>query len=309
MGEFSAREHGLEPAVVGPIAAGETTGADTRSAAAAMAAREVDLLLFAGGDGTAADVLGAVGRRVTALGIPAGVKMHSGVFGLTPRIAGRIAATYLADDERATRDAEVMDLDEDALRSGVLSPRLWGYLRIPREPFLVQELKSRTPPGDEAAQLGVAQGVVKRLPTHALAIVGPGTTTAALLRSLGLAPTLVGVDVIRDRAGVAIDVDERTLLDLTRGEDAYVVVTPIGGQGFIFGRGNQQISAKVLRRVRRDNVIVAATESKLAALAGRPLLVDTGDDELDETLAGHARVVTGVSSDAVYPVAAAGRGR
>jgi predicted polyphosphate/ATP-dependent NAD kinase len=305
MGETSARAHGFAPTVVGSIEPGATTGADTRAAASEMVARGVDLLLFAGGDGTAADVLAAVGRRVTVLGIPAGVKMHSGVFALTPRSAGRVAATYLAGDLREFADGEVMDLDEEALRVGVLSPRLWGFLRIPREPFLVQELKSPSPANDETAQLAVARGVVRRLPQHALAIVGPGTTTAVLLRSLGLEPTLVGVDVVRDRTKVATDVDERILLELTAAEDVFVVVTPIGGQGFIFGRGNPQISAQVLRRVGRDNVIVAATESKLASLAGRPLLVDTGDDDLDEALAGHVHVVTGESSEAVYPVATA----
>ena len=62
-------------------------------------------------------------------------------------------------------------------------------------------------------------------------------------------------------------------------------MTPIGGQGFIFGRGNQQISPKVIRQVGLDNIVVVATKSKLDKL--KSLRVDTGDPELDKALRAH----------------------
>jgi predicted polyphosphate/ATP-dependent NAD kinase len=122
------------------------------------------------------------------------------------------------------------------------------------------------------------------------------------MTALGLAKTVLGVDAVRAGELVARDVDEATILALLDGTRATVVVTPIGGQGFVFGRGNQQLSAEVLGRVGRRGVVVVATESKLAALGGRPLLVDTGDDAVDSMLAGYVRIVTGYNREVVYPV-------
>jgi predicted polyphosphate/ATP-dependent NAD kinase len=81
-----------------------------------------------------------------------------------------------------------------------------------------------------------------------------------------------------------------------------VIVTPVGGQGFLFGRGNQQLSAHVLGQIGSENVVVLATESKLAALGGRPLLVDTGDPAVDAALAGYVRVVAGYDREVVYRI-------
>jgi predicted polyphosphate/ATP-dependent NAD kinase len=287
--------------VIGLVGA-ETTAADTRAAAKAMAEEGVDLLLFAGGDGTAVDVLEAVGGRVLALGIPAGVKMHSAVFAVNPRSAGRLALLVAEGRAQATMEAEVMDVDEDALREGVVSPRLYGYLRVPVEAGLVQGGKARTAASDRAAQQAIAAYVVDRLLQDRLWYVGPGTTTRAILEAVGAEKTVLGVDVVRERELVVADADEETLLRLASHEPASVIVTPVGGQGFVFGRGNQQLSARVLREVGLENVVVVATESKLAALAGRPLLVDTGDARLDRELAGYVRVVTGYDREVVYRV-------
>jgi predicted polyphosphate/ATP-dependent NAD kinase len=301
MGEEEAREAGLAPSVIGLVGT-ETTAADTRAAVTAMAEEGVDLLLFAGGDGTAVDVLEAVGGRVPALGIPAGVKMHSAVFAVNPRSAGRLALLVAEGRVHTTVEAEVADVDEDALREGVVSPRLYGYLRVPVEAGLVQGGKARTAASDRAAQQAIAAHVVDRLPHDRLWFVGPGTTTRAILEAVGAEKTVLGVDVVRERELVVADADEETLLRLASSEAASVIVTPVGGQGFVFGRGNQQLSARVLREVGRENVVVVATEAKLAALAGRPLLVDTGDAGLDRELAGYVRVVTGYDREVVYRV-------
>jgi predicted polyphosphate/ATP-dependent NAD kinase len=306
MGEDEAREAGFVPKVVGGVP-GTTTAADTRAAAHALGAAGVDLLLFAGGDGTAVDVLSAVGTDVPMLGIPAGVKMHSAVFAVNPGSAGRLALMCARAGVRQVADAEVMDMDEDALRAGSISPRLHGFARVPVEPGLVQGGKARSAESDRAAQVSIAAHVIDRVIDGRLCLVGPGTTTRAILAALGLEKTVLGVDVLRGRDLVQADADEERLLELLEPVapgGARVIVTPVGGQGFLLGRGNQQLSPRVLARAGPENVVVVATEAKLAALGGRPLLVDTGDEAMDARLVGHVRVIAGYEREVVYRVSA-----
>ena len=266
----------------------------------------VDLLLFVGGDGTARDVCAAIGTSLPALGVPAGVKMHSAVFATGPRAAADAALDYLADPDPAScTDREVMDVDEDALRSGRVSARPYGVLRVPSAGRLLQSLKS-TGRGDEAAEVSVlGRAVARRLARPGLVILGPGTTTRAVGEALGVSTTLLGVDVVflnPDGSAElrAADAAEADLLRLTAsGGPVTIVVSPVGGQGFVLGRGNQQLSARVIRQVGPGNLVVAATPAKLAELGGRPLLLDTGDPELDRELTGYVRVVTGPNREAV----------
>ena len=279
-----------------------STAADTRAAAIALAEAGVDLLLFAGGDGTAVDVLAAVGTRLPVIGIPAGVKMHSAVFGITPRHAGELAAAFAAGRVCGDAPAEVMDVDETDLRAGVISPRLHGFLRVPVAAGFVQSGKARSAPAEAAAQAAIAAHVVELVLGHSVALIGPGTTTGAVMTALGLPTSMLGVDVVQGGRLIAADADEKALLALS-GADAIVVLTPVGGQGFVLGRGNQQLSARVLRAIGPERLRIIATESKLAAFEGRPLLVDTGDPELDAALAGYRRVVTGYRHETVYRIA------
>ncbi len=304
MGEDVARECGFQPEVVGEIQGGRTTAEDTRRAAQSMERLGVDLLLFAGGDGTARDICTAIGERLPVLGIPAGVKIHSAVFATSPVTAGELAASYLSGSVGGLREAEVLDVDEDAFRDDVLSARLYGYLRIPFRRALVQGAKAASGATEEAAQRELAAAVVELMEEDCAYILGPGTTTRAIARRLGLEKTLLGVDVIRDGEMVAPDVGERELLRLLGRGRARIVVTPIGGQGYVFGRGNQQISPQVIRTVGLDAILVVSTPEKIDSLRGRPLLVDTGDAELDQALSGYRRVLTGYGREVVYRVSA-----
>jgi predicted polyphosphate/ATP-dependent NAD kinase len=302
MGEHEARALGLEPRVVHEV--GEpTSAADTRAAAVALADLGVDLLLFVGGDGTAVDVLAAIGSRVPVLGVPAGVKMHSACFAVSPGAAGEAARRFLEDRSRRTTETEVMDVDEDALRAGSVSARLHGYLRTPEDRHRIQSAKSRSGAGERLAQEEIARYLVDERLGDRLWLVGPGTTTRVLFDALQLPKTLLGVDAVRGGELVAGDADEQGLLELVAEPGAGVILTPVGGQGFLLGRGNQQLSARVIERVGRDGILVCATGAKLAALGGRPLLVETGDPGLDELLAGYTRVVTGYGREVVYRVA------
>lgn len=304
MGEDEARQCGLNPAVTGSITKGKTTATDTKNAAREMHKLKVDLILFAGGDGTARDIYEAVGLKVPALGIPAGVKIHSGVFAINPKKAGELAVKFL-QGEAELREAEVMDIDEEAFRKGRVSARLYGYLLVPFERRLLQDVKSGSPtiPDEKRNQEAIAEHVVENMDDNYY-VLGSGTTVKAIADKLGIKKTLLGVDVINKGKIVAIDVNEEQLLKIIEGKKVKIIVSPIGGQGFIFGRGNQQISPEVIRKVGRDNIIVIATKNKLSSIGlGRPLLVDTGDDKVDKTLSGYMRVITGYNEEAVVKVA------
>jgi predicted polyphosphate/ATP-dependent NAD kinase len=302
MGEDAARAGGFEPMVIGCIQPGETTPGHTIKAAREMLRLKVNLLLFAGGDGTARDIYNAVGEGMPVLGIPAGVKIHSAVFATSPRSAGDVAALYLQGRVSSLREAEVMDIDEEAFRQGVVSARLYGYLKIPFERRLVQSAKMPSSPREQAAQQAIAYDVVSRMEGNLLYIIGPGTTTRAIASRLGLSKTLIGVDVVAGGELVAADVNESRLLELLEGRKARIIVTPIGGQGYIFGRGNQQISPQVIRQVGKEYVIVVGTPGKIHSLRGRPLRVDTGDRGVDEMLRGYIMVLTGYNERIVYKV-------
>jgi len=308
MGELEALECGYEPVVLGERKElYHTTPEDTKAIAKRMAEAGVDLLVFCGGDGTARDIMDAVDQEVPVLGVPTGVKMHSAVFAVNPRAAARVAMGFLSG-ELPVREAEVMDVDEEAFRQGRVSARLYGYLLTPYEPALVQSMKiaSPTTPDEEENKLAIARQVVEELEPGVIYIVGPGTTTKPILELLGLEKTLLGVDVILVEGPggpaklLAKDANEAQILRLIEGRKAKIIVTPIGGQGFIFGRGNQQISPRVIRAVGRDNLIVVATRSKLSGL--KALRVDTGDPELDEALRGYMRVVVDYGQEVVMRV-------
>ncbi|MCD6504303.1 ATP-NAD kinase family protein [Candidatus Bathyarchaeota archaeon] len=290
MGENEARDFGFTCRVFGERKK-ETTAEDTKYVARKALEEDVDLLVFCGGDGTARDVFEAVGTEIPVLGVPTGVKMHSAVFAVGPRAAARITIGFLLG-KLPLREAEVMDVDEEAFREGRLSARLYGYVLTPYEPDLVQGVKIASPATEDEVrnQAAIAIYLIENMEPDVVYILGPGTTTRTIADLLDERKTLLGVDLLCNKKLIARDVNERQILEAIEGRKAKIVVTPIGGQGFIFGRGNQQISPEVIRRVGKENIIVVATEGKLRRL--RYLRVDTGDPELDEELKGYIRVIT-----------------
>jgi len=302
MGEKEARAAGFVPEVVCDTSRRRTTAEDTKRAAKILAEKPVDLLLFTGGDGTARDVLDAIDSKIPVLGIPAGVKMHSSVFAIGPSLVARITMRYL-QGELPIEQAEVMDIDEAEFRAGRLSARLYGYMNVPREPLLMQGIKTATAQTEDEVeqQRAIAKHIIEEMRDE-FYVLGPGTTVKAVADMIGVEKTLLGVDVVCRRRLVARDVDERRLLEMIQNHPAKIVVTPIGGQAYIFGRGNQQISPDIIKRAGRENIIVVATKSKLLSLPHRRLLVDTGDRELDKQLQGYIRVVTDYREETVMKV-------
>jgi len=307
MGADIAARHPFEAAPLPQTIAegGVTTAADTRAAAAALLRRSVDLVLFAGGDGTARDVVDVLGERTPVLGIPTGVKMHSGVFASTPESAGEVAAAFVSSNGRGpVRQADVVDVDEDALRAGTISTRLFGAACVPDDRLRVPGAKGSLTAPDEAALDAVCAAIAAAFDPRRIYVLGPGTTTRRVMRHLGLPKTLLGVDAVRAGRLVGADLGERELLALVDGEPATVVVGVVGGQGALLGRGNQQISPAVLRRVGTDNIEVIAGLHKLLELDPAVLHVDTGDPELDRLLCGYRRIHVAPRRTLVYRVAA-----
>ena len=214
------------------------------------------------------------------------------MYATTPAAAGDVAALYLHERPAAVRlrEGEVMDIDEEAFRDNRVSAHLYGYMTVPYARGLMQSAKAGGVAGEERALNDIATEVIAGMRPGALYVLGPGTTTRTVMERLGLPKTLLGVDAVRDRELAGSDLTEADLIVLVdAAPEAYIVVTVIGGQGHVFGRGNQQISPAVIRRVGVAHVIVIATQTKLLSLEGRSLLVDTGDPALDEELSGYAR--------------------
>jgi predicted polyphosphate/ATP-dependent NAD kinase len=282
MGEFQVKKLGFNCKVLGQAKI-QTSPKDTQIIAHQMQESQVDLLIFCGGDGTARDILKAVTLSVPVLGVPTGVKMHSAVFAITPQAAARVALRFLFAS-LPLREAEVMDVDEQAFREGHVSAELYGYVLSPFEPHLIQGNKMESPliESEIQNQAAIALYVIEEMKPTNLYIIGPGTTTRTIGDLLDQKKTLLGVDLFQNKEITAKDVNEKKLLQAIEGRNSQIIVTPIGGQGFIFGRGNQQISPKIINQVGLDNIIVVATKSKLDRLES--LKVDTGDSKLDAEL-------------------------
>ena len=250
-----------------------------------------DLILFSGGDGTARDIAQALGTGVPVVGIPAGVKMHSGVFATSPRTAGRLARGVIEQSPPVrSRQAEVMDIDEEAYRQNRLSARLFGYLAVPVERGPLQSPKRSGFVDDEAEVAAAAAAIAGELEPGVAYVIGPGRSAKAVLNALGIEGTLLGVDLVIDRRLAGRDLTQAALIQATAGHPVRIVAGITGGQGFLFGRGNQQIAPALIRQAGRDGLIVVAGRQKLAGLAAGRLLADTGDPALDDELAGFVRV-------------------
>lgn len=293
----------LLPDVV-PLTA--TTADDTRAAAKALCTHGLDLLLFVGGDGTARDIYAAVGLGPVVLGVPAGVKMQSGVYANSPQAAGRLVSLLIQGALLSLIDAEVRDIDEEAYRQGKVRSRYFGQLRVPADVRYLQQVKCGGLECEALVLDEIAADIMASMDKHGLYIIGAGTTTQAIKRAMGIKGTLLGVDLVLNGELFKADATEQEILAalsvLPVGKTATLIITLIGGQGHLFGRGNQQLSPAVIRVIGRDHIWVVASKDKLNMLNGRPILLDTGDQALNLQLSGYMRVITGYEDYVIYPV-------
>ena len=314
MGEVSAQKAGLTAVPVGrddkdsdsvgntSDSIGHTTAEDTIETARKMEALGCELIMFAGGDGTARNIETAVGKRVPVIGIPAGVKIHSAAYATNPRNAGQLALEYVQGKIKQFEDAEVMDIDEEAFRNSQVSARLYGYVKTPLSHVHLQGCKLGSQVDNNAVN-GTAQTVIDQMDPDTLYIIGPGSSTVPIMELQGLPATLLGVDLIKNGKLIANDATEKDILaELENSPKAKIVVTPIGGQANLFGRGNQQISPEVIRKVGKENIIIAATRAKIDSFYGNSMIVDTGDEEVNTYLSGYYRVIVAYKQETVFKV-------
>jgi predicted polyphosphate/ATP-dependent NAD kinase len=303
MGENVLRSHKLSCNVL-YTAAEHSSAADTKNVVRLFIEQGVDLIIFAGGDGTARDVLDVLSTElqstVPVVGIPAGVKIHSAVYAVTPKQAGELINLLLSGEPMSLHEARVMDLDEDAFREGNVNARCYGYLSVPVDDTRMQLIKQGSLNHHEIAVQDIAADIIETMVPDVYYLIGSGSTTAEIMNQLSLPNTLLGIDIIYNGELIASDVDEQTILKVIDEQPAKIVVTVIGGQGHVFGRGNQQLSARVIRQVGLENIIIVATNNKLRSLDKRPMISDTGDSELDKQLAGLYPVVTGYQQKTLY---------
>jgi len=307
MGGAALAALGCPARIVGE--SGAVTGrADTITAARALRDAGADLLVFCGGDGTARDLLDAIDGSLPVLGVPAGVKMHSGVFATTPEAAASILTVLVEGGLVRAVLADVKDLDETALRAGEIRPRYFGELKVPEHGGFLQHTKESGRENEALALEEIVAEVVERIAERpGFYVLGPGSSLDAIKRALGMDATLLGVDVLigSEQAGKDVDaawLETRLVAAQAEGMEATLVLSFTRQQGFLLGRGNQQLTPSVLQRIGRDHVWVVGTRSKLLSLAGRPLMIDTDDPALDRSWSGLIEVITGYDDRNWYRV-------
>jgi predicted polyphosphate/ATP-dependent NAD kinase len=242
-------------------------------------------------------------RSTPVVGVPAGVKMYSAIFAVNPRDAAEAVASFI-ENRADIGDFEIMDADENSIRNDVFDVRLYGRLKGLSVPALIQGSKEVSPTTirEAESQSAIARYVVEELPKNATLILGPGTTVSRLALELGVKKTVLGVDLFLD-GKVLLDVNEKTILENVRDWDkTWIILSPIGHQGILLGRGNQQISPYVVKRVGKRHIIVVATINKLQGLGTSKLRVDTGDAETESMLKGETLVVTGYKEGVSMPI-------
>ncbi len=297
MGESIAISLGFKVEVIDnsffkhPIEIYKTSKSDTMISSEFMK-NKVSLIVFVGGDGTARDVFKAIGQKIPCLGIPGGVKIHSSVFSINPVKAAYLTMAFLSG-EAPLRESEVLDIDEEEFRNNRLISKLYGYLLSPYSPLYSQPSKMASPETQDERenQESIGQWIIEEMEENLLYILGPGTTTRTITDLMGEKKTLLGVDIVKNKKIVAMDLNEDQILEMIGDSDVKLIVTPIGRQGFIFGRGNLQISSKVIRKIKVENIIIICTKYKFNTLPDRKMRVDTRDQNFDKELMGMYRVL------------------
>ncbi|MHA2036361.1 MAG: ATP-NAD kinase family protein [Promethearchaeota archaeon] len=279
-----------------------TTAEDTKRIAKLMLNKGIEMLIFCGGDGTARDIYDAVGLEIPVVAVPGGVKMYSSVFSFTPKAAAQIVDGFL-EDFIETEDREILDIDEQLVREDMLKSRLYGYLKVLKFRNLIQAGKMGSQFGKtvEENKQEISQWVIEDMEKDILYLLGPGTTVKTIADNLNIPKTLLGIDAINNKKTVGKDLNEKDILSLLEEfSNVEIVISPIGGQGFIFGRGNKQFTPKVLKKIGKKNLKIISTADKIRNLDC--LRVDTGDSDFDLEFKGLAKVIIGYKEQSVIPV-------
>jgi predicted polyphosphate/ATP-dependent NAD kinase len=279
----------------------KTTADDTMMLAKKCLENDCDLILFAGGDGTARNLLDAIGDTIPVLGVPAGCKIHSGVYSITPSAAAEVLKSFFSGELVDIQSSDVMDIDENLFRQGKVSAKRYGDMQVPLVGHFLQATKVGGIEDESLVIDDIAADVIENIESD-IVVIGSGSTCAKVMEALGLSNTLLGVDVVQNDQVLISDATSAQLIALfEQNKTISLVITAIGGQGHLFGRGNQQLSPEFLRKLGKNNIKVIATKSKIKSLMGRPLVLDTGDSALDKQFAGAWNITTGYHDQIIYP--------
>ncbi len=308
MGETVALQCGFNVTQIGIAQSIPSSAKDTLDAVSTLVKEAVDIILFAGGDGTARNIADALqmhdAHQQVVLGVPSGVKMHSGVYAITPEAAGEILLCLIRKQLVNVQACDVRDIDEVAFREGRVKTRMYASMFTPVLPQFLQQVKNSGAAQDELVKLDIANYLIDNLIDNVLYIIGPGSTTKVFLEQLDIEGSLLGVDVILNRELIARDVSVNELRELIQNHigDVHLIITAIGGQGHIIGRGNQQLASDILKKINRHHIHIIATKEKILSLQGRPLLVDSNDPALDKSFSGYQSVLVGYDEFILYPI-------
>lgn len=296
MGENEIKTAGLHAKILPMPIKSKTTAEDTKKAVSLMATSKVDLIVFVGGDGTARDIFDALHKlknNIPVLGVPSGVKLYSGIFAVNPTDAAEVVNAFIESNAQLM-EFEIMDADENAIRNDRFSIKLYGFLKGPFVPMRIQGTKQISPEtlDEHENQLAIARFVLEEIDPKATYILGPGTTVKRVAELLGVEKTLLGVDLYQDGKLIKDVNEEKIMKHIKDWKHTWIIVSPIGHQGMLFGRGNQQISPEIIRQVSKEHIIVIATKNKIKSIQDGVFRVDTGNPEVDKMLRGYIRVIT-----------------
>ena len=305
MGEEEAEKAGFSVQVLPMEIGEETTAEDTKTAVRLMTKTKVNLIVFVGGDGTAKDIFDAMQGcdEVPVLGVPSGVKMYSGVFAVNPSEATDVVLAF-AENQAEIAEFEIMDADEEAIRNDAFVVKLYGFMKIPFVPMRIQGSKQVSPQtvDEKENQTAIARSIIEEMRPEATYLLSPGTTVKRIAELLGVEKTVLGVDIYKN-GKVFLDVNEKKILEEVKDwRNTWIILSPIGHQGMLLGRGNQQISPEIIKHVGKQRIVAVATKSKLQSIEENVLRVDTGDTEVDNMLRGYIRVVTDYREWRMMPV-------
>lgn len=313
MGETFLNERNIPNTPIAIEISPYTTAKDTTRVVLGLVENNIDILVFLGGDGTARDVCAVVEENVPVLGIPSGVKMHSGVFAITPATGAKVVNKLIDGSIVSLMQRDVRDIDEAAFQKGIVKSRCYGFMRVPEELHYVQSVKQGGVEVDELVLADIAAEIEERMSSYeeALFIIGSGSTTEFIKSELGMDATLLGVDVLHNHQQLVKDADEgallKTIADYQQSvsfevQNIVLILSVIGGQGHLIGRGNQQLSPHILNKIEKSNIWVVATKSKLEQLQGKSFIVDSGDEALDKRWQGVLPVITGFRDEVLVRV-------
>lgn len=288
---------------------GATSSIDTEDAIGTLLESEIQLLVYSGGDGTTRDIVSALDSAgspsLPVIGVPSGVKMHSGCFASSPKAAAEVLSAWIQGDLLVS-STEVLDLDEELYRGGQWVVRLYAEAFSPNSPRWMQGSKEliQTESEDEIIE-GLSDHIEQSLLSDERLIVwGSGGTLSAIGGNLGFQLTTLGIDASLGKTQIATDLDEAGLIEIlsTHSGERTLLLSPMGGQGFLIGRGNLQLSPAVLREIGTENVLGVVTPAKL--LTVRALRIETGDEDLDAEFASlrYMKILQGYRTTRILPV-------